>query len=168
MSAVVPGVMNIDCIVGFVIADANDSMTFQLKHHRPAGIDLRFVLSKGKPPGNDIICLLAITSCYRVTPGFVKKFYPVSPIIIVNAIIFHFTAGQRIRNGVISVERGPPIIIVPGLLTGFHIITNRIPPGVLCPTACNIWVTGLTAVLNPIIVNGASRGPAVNTFMGSG
>ena len=74
-----PGVMEIDRR-RIVIADADDGMTYQIKHHRPASVDLRFVHGKRKSP-SIIICFLVITVGYRIAPGFVKKFSTISSII---------------------------------------------------------------------------------------
>jgi hypothetical protein len=38
--------MEIDRIAGIVIANANDGMANQIKHHRPAGVNFRFELGK--------------------------------------------------------------------------------------------------------------------------
>ena len=46
MSSVVPGVVDIDRVARIVIANADDGMAFQVKHHRPAGINFRLVLGK--------------------------------------------------------------------------------------------------------------------------
>ena len=83
MVAVVPGVVDIDRIPGIVIADADDGMPLEVKHHRPAGIDLRLELGKGETTGYGVIRFLVIAIGYRISPGFVKKLSAICPVLIV-------------------------------------------------------------------------------------
>jgi hypothetical protein len=85
--------MDIDRVARIVIANADYGVAFKVKHHRPAGINFRFELDKGKASGDCVVRFLVVAFCNGITSGLVKEFSPISPIQCANPIRYHVVAG---------------------------------------------------------------------------
>jgi len=85
--------MDIDRVARIVIANADYGMALKVKHHRPAGINFRFELGKGKASSDCIVRFLVVAICNGITSGLVKEFSPISPIQRANPIRYHVVAG---------------------------------------------------------------------------
>ena len=153
MGIIVPCIMQIDCVVGSIIPDTCYRMPSKVDHNRTTGIDLFFVLFKGKT--TIILCINFLSIQYGdiVSSGFKKEFEPVCSVFILNIVRFHCCGSERIGT-VIAVESGCTVTvsIVCGLIC-LHKVTGTITIGMFIPAIGYKRIIITVIVFDPVVIN---------------
>ena len=153
MGIIVPGIMQVNCVVGSIIPDTRYCMPRKVDHNRTTGIDLFLILFEGKT--TIILCIdfLGIQHRNIVSSRFKKKFESVCPVFILNIVRLHCFSRKRIGT-VVAVESSCTVTvsIVCGLVC-LHKVTGTVTIGMFIPAIGYKRIIITVIVFDPVVIN---------------
>jgi energy-converting hydrogenase Eha subunit G len=139
MAAVIPGIMEIHCVGGAVVAISQHAVARNLYQHRPARINFLHILVECEAEGISIVTIniLGVILNNRRAPRFIKISYSVASVNLTG-----FTSGIIIQGSAISVivKDCGSIYISESRLAGAHEVAGAIPISMLSPAVGDVGV----------------------------